>query len=313
MPITGINPATTGRHMFVAFSSKYLDGYKNAAPQFREVSETIPMGTRTVELPILGNMVLPREWIGAREVQSLELYDYKISAKKFELTYAVNKDHVEDDQLGIVAGSFRRMGKAAALHNDYLVFEALNQCRTALCYDGTPFCGISHPRLGGLSDQSNFIAGDNDLPWYLMASDEKPIQRGLRRDYAFKAKTRDLDDNVFDRDEFLYGTDARIAIGYGMPWGTICSGREIPRGFEAADVAAVHAAIQEAWLLGRGWTDDRGQPMGLNFDTIVAPTPLYWAFKNALESPVIGNGRTNNLRGMFRVIESPRLSTATIA
>ena len=44
----------------------------------------------------------------------------------------------------------------------------------------------------------------------------KPIIYQRRRPYAFQSKTSLTDENVFSRNEFVWGADGRSNVGYGL-------------------------------------------------------------------------------------------------
>lgn len=59
-----------------------------------------------------------------------------------------------------------------------------------------------------------------DMPdaWFLLCTNKflKPIIFQKRKDIKLVSKTKDDDDNVFDRDEFVWGADGRSNAGYGF-------------------------------------------------------------------------------------------------
>ena len=59
---------------------------------------------------------------------------------------------------------------------------------------------------------------DKPDQWYLLCTTRslKPFIFQERKKAKFTALTRDTDENVFMRDEFLYGVDARDGVGYGF-------------------------------------------------------------------------------------------------
>ena len=64
---------------------------------------------------------------------------------------------------------------------------------------------------------SNFQGGAGTA-WYLLDTTKaiKPFILQVRRDYAFVSKTAVADDNVFMGNEFVYGVDGRLNVGYGL-------------------------------------------------------------------------------------------------
>ncbi len=61
------------------------------------------------------------------------------------------------------------------------------------------------------------LAAQEDA-WYLLCTRRslKPIIYQERKKIKLVSKTADNDDNVFMRDEFLYGADGRNNVGYGF-------------------------------------------------------------------------------------------------
>lgn len=59
---------------------------------------------------------------------------------------------------------------------------------------------------------------DKPDAWFLLCTNKflKPIIFQKRKDIKMTAKTRDDDDNVFKRDEFVWGADGRSNAGYGF-------------------------------------------------------------------------------------------------
>jgi len=60
---------------------------------------------------------------------------------------------------------------------------------------------------------------DKPAQWYLLCTGRslKPIIYQERKAIKFTNKTNDTDDNVFYRDEYIYGADGRCNVGYGYP------------------------------------------------------------------------------------------------
>lgn len=144
------------RGLNVSYSAAYNKAFEKTETNYEKVATTIPSTTAETNYKWLGQMPQMREWIGEREIQSLSAYDYSIKNKKFEMTVAVPKDDIEDDQYGVFTPLFSNIGEAAAQHPDNLVFSAMKDGFTALCYDGKPFFASDHPSgEGGKTPASN--------------------------------------------------------------------------------------------------------------------------------------------------------------
>jgi phage major head subunit gpT-like protein len=116
------------------------------------------------------------------------------------------------------------MGDAAARHPDELVWPQLVEGFNAgQGFDKVPFFSTAHPVNGINADDGTYanrpaVLGSGE-PWFLM-DDSRPVKPMIfqrRKDYGFVAQTDPQSDNVFNRAEFLYGVEARVATGYGLP------------------------------------------------------------------------------------------------
>lgn len=130
--------------MNVGYSSVYNKAFETAKTNYQEFSTTVPSSTAEQSYKWLGQMPQMREWIGERQIQALAAYDYTLKNKKFEMTVAVPRDDIEDDQYGVYTPMFGNMGESAALHPDNLCFQALKDGFEKPCYDGLPFFSDNH-------------------------------------------------------------------------------------------------------------------------------------------------------------------------
>ena len=277
--------------LHISYSTAYNKSFEGVQTNYERIATTVPSTTAETNYAWLGQMPQMREWIGEREIQNLSAYNYSIRNRKFEMTVAVPRDVIEDDQYGVYAPSFANMGFAAAQHPDQLCFEALKDGFKKMCYDGKPFFAENHPsgeagkkrtasnmthaKLDATSYQSArtammLLTGDKgkslnlvpnllvvsptnehaarlilkadqingtsnvlkdtaeilvatelaDKPdmWFLLCTSRflKPLIYQKRREMKLVAKTKLEDENVFMRDEYVWGVDGRSNVGYGF-------------------------------------------------------------------------------------------------
>lgn len=203
-----------------------------------------------------------QKWAGDRIIRNLKAYKYSIENEKFEMTIAVKRDDIEDDQVGIYGPMFRDMGAQAGLHPNQLVFGALKKGHELLCHDGQYFFDADHPVNGASVSNSITASSDAVAPWYLMCTTRpvKPLIFQKRREYALKRKDAPNDDNVFMRDEDLYGVDARVNVGFGLWQCAIRSTKPLTNESYAEARAAMMA-----------FKNDNGDPLGLVPNLLVVP------------------------------------------
>lgn len=296
MEITHHNLATLNR----GFSAAFRAGLSTASPMAMQLALTVPSTTSENEYGWLGSTTSFREWIGERQYQALEEHGYTIKNKTFENTVAVKREKIEDDQFGIYAPLMQQLGQDAALHPDELLFGLLQAGFDTRCFDGQYFFDTDHPvgKKGSQQSVSNF-GGGNGTAWYLLDTSRfiKPLIFQKRRDYAFTPKTKLDDDNVFDRNEFVWGADARVNVGFGL-WQLAYASKQT---LDATNYAAARAAMQS-------FKSDAGKPLVIRPTTLLVPPSLETKALELVTAERLANGADNVLRGTAKVVVCPWLA-----
>ncbi len=107
----------------------------------------------------LGQSPMMVEWIDERKLKSLNEFNYTLPNKDYEATLSVDRNEIEDDQLGNVNLRIADLVQKAKLaHPRKLFFAALMAGTTALAYDGVAFFSTSHSE-GSSGTQSNLLTG----------------------------------------------------------------------------------------------------------------------------------------------------------
>ncbi len=144
------------RSLNVAYSVAYNKAFGSVEKSYEKIATTVPSTTSETNYKWLGQFPQMREWIGEREIQNMEAYEYAIKNRKFEMSVSVPRDDIEDDQYGIYAPYFANMGESAARHPNTLCYDALKNGFKEKCYDGKPFFAEDHASgEGGRKTVSN--------------------------------------------------------------------------------------------------------------------------------------------------------------
>ncbi|ARE38350.1 Phage major capsid protein [Rhodovulum sp. P5] len=241
-----------------------------------------------------------REWLGERHIRAVGAARYTLENRKFESTMRVQRDHIEDDRLGVYAPQLTMMAHAAATHPDELVFEVLKRGFAETCYDGQFFFDTDHPvedTDGDAQSVSNFQGG-SDTPWFLLDTSRpvKPLVFQTRVPYKLQTLTRDEDHNVFMRDEFLYGVRARVNAGYGL-WQFAYGSKQV---LNATNYAAARAAMQALRY-------DGGRIIGVTPTVLVVPPSLEAAGRALLLAEELEGGGANIWHRSADLLVSPYL------
>ena len=285
----------------VGFNTAFMGGLGQAPAMWSSVATEVRSTQKEQKYGWLGKMPNVREWIGARAVQNLAQHDYAIKEKKYELTIAVDRDDVETDNLGIYTPMFTEMGMSSGSWSDTLVFELLKAGFATECYDGQFFFDTDHPVLDADGNEISVANTDGGAGtnWFLLDTRRalKPLILQKRKDFVMTAKDKLTDDNVFDNNEFVYGTDARMNVGFGFwqfAWGS-------KQTLNAANYAIARAAIS-------GMKGDYGRPLGLMPNLLVVPPALESAGRKILNSEYAAGGETNEWKGTAELLVVPWLA-----
>lgn len=289
------------RTLGTSFSALFQRGLSQATSMRARVAMTVPSSTASQEFGWLGKTPGVREWLGDRQTKNLNSYGYAIRNKDWELTIEVDRNDIEDDNVGLYGPRFEEMGMSVVRHPEELVFDALKNGFTALCYDGQYFFDTDHPVLdanGNATSVAN-TDGGNGTPWFLIDSSRaiKPIIFQERKKPVFTMKDRPEDDNVFMRKQFLYGVDARYNVGYGMwqfAWGS-------KQTLNAANYALARSSLM-------GMKGDYGAKIGAMPDLLVVPPALESAGRKLLNSDYASGGETNEWKGTAELLVVPWLA-----
>lgn len=284
----------------VGFKTNFQNGLGQASSMYGSVATVVPSSVREEKYGWLGKLPRVREWIGDRVVQNLQQHDYAIKNKPWELTLGVDRDDIEDDNLGIYATLFTAMGMETGSHIDSLVFDLLKNGFSTNCYDGQYFFDTDHPVLNaaGVPQNVSNTGGGSGAPWFLLCTKGaiKPLIYQKRKDWEFVNRDKSTDQNVFTKKEFQYGADARGNVGFGF-W-------QMAYGSKQTLDAAAYKAAREALT---GMKGDYGKPLGLVPNLLVVGATGESAGRKILNSELGTGGETNEWKGTAELLVCPWL------
>lgn len=284
------------RDVFQGFRTAFNEGWRSEQPTWSQVATLVPSTTKSEKYGWLGQFPKLREWVGDRHVKNMEAHSYTIVNKKWESTVGVPRDDIEDDSYGVYAPMFNEMGFAAATHPDELVYGLMATGFSELCYDGQYFFDTDHPVGDGTV--SNLQSGSGN-PWFLLDTRRmmKPIIFQRRKDYALRQMTSQDDEAVFMRDEYRYGVDARVNVGFGF-W-------QLAYGSKA-DLTATN--FNDAYEAMMAFKSDEGRPLGVKPSLLVCGPSNRAEANEVIKAERSANGATNTNRNAVDVLIVPWLA-----
>lgn len=283
--------------IFKSFSTIFNEQLSITQAMWQRVAMLVPSTGASVDYKWLGNFPMLREWLGDRVIKNLSAFGYEIKNKNFEATVELDRNDVEDDQIGVYRPMIQELSRNAVLHPDTLIYTDLMKNGFAKTgYDGQFFFDTDHPVAGASVANTDGGAG---APWFLIDSKKplKPLIFQSRRAPEFIPMDNPNDQNVFMRRKFLYGVDYRGNAGYGL-W-------QLAWGSKQALDATRYEAGRSAMM---SFKNDDGMPLGVMPDLlVVGPTnegPAIKLVKNMNDAA----GASNPWFGTAEVLVVPWLA-----
>ncbi|WP_457571303.1 Mu-like prophage major head subunit gpT family protein [Desulfovulcanus sp.] len=288
--------AETLRGLFINFKTVFNQTLDETNTFWEKVATRVPSTTRSNAYGWLGSFPNLREWIGERQVQNLSAHDYEIKNKSFELTVGVDRDDIEDDNIGVYKPIIQELARSAKTHPDKLVFGELFLNGFSLkCYDGKPFFSDAHKV--GKQTFSNLQTGSNP-PWFLLDTTRalKPFIVQIRKRPEFVSLDNIDDWNVFSKKQYLYGVDYRGNVGFGFWQQAYASKAELT--FE--NYALARKKMQSL-------KNEHGNPLAIIPNLLVVGPSNEEKARTILNAELINGGETNIWRNSADLLVVPWL------
>ena len=294
-----ITPALL-QSLFTGFKKNFEDAKSEAPAQYTKIATVIKSTTKSNTYGWLGKFPSLRKWVGDRVIESMKAHGYQIVNEDFEATVAVDRNDIEDDELGIYAPMFAEMGRSAGIHPDELCFGLLGAGFTTPCYDGQYFFDTDHPvypKADGTGTPvltANVVldAGYQGEPWFLLDTSRalKPVIFQDRKSPQLIAMTKIDDEAVFTRKEFRYGVDCRDAAGFGF-WQLAFANKR----------ALTPDNLWDAYSKMREFQADGGRKLGVKATMLVVHPSLEKLATQMLERE-LANSSSNELKGKLELV-----------
>ncbi|GJA53306.1 head protein [Aeromonas caviae] len=294
-----ITPALL-QSLFTGFKKNFEDAKSEAPSQYTKIATVIKSTTKSNTYGWLGKFPSLRKWIGDRVIESMKAHSYQIVNEDFEATVGVDRNDIEDDELGIYAPLFAEMGRSAGVHPDELCFGLLGAGFTTPCYDGQYFFDTDHPvypkadGTGTAELVANLVVDGayTGEPWFLLDTSRalKPIIFQDRKSPQLIAMTKVDDEAVFTRKEFRYGVDCRDAAGFGF-WQLAFANKR----------ALTPDNLWDAFSRMREFQADGGRKLGIKPTLLVVPASLEKLATQMLERE-LSESSSNELKGKLELV-----------
>ena len=168
--------------------SDFFEALNTADVVWQRLAKTIKSTADRETYFALGHLPRVREWGTGRLAVGLFKERYEVENLEYELTLDVDRKEWEDDQTGQIHDRMQELGKAAAVHKDFLVEQLLENGETGEAHDGKKFFAADHE--AGLSGaQSNILSmavADDDVNIFTAAEGKTALRLAIARLMGFK-------------------------------------------------------------------------------------------------------------------------------
>lgn len=286
--------------LFTGFKANFEAGKSEAPSQYTKIATVIQSTTKSNTYGWLGKFPALKKWVGDRVIESMKAHGYTIVNEDYESTVGVDRNDIDDDELGIYKPIFEEMGRSAAIHPDESVFALLPAGFTTPCYDGQYFFDTDHPvypkadGTGVAVPTANVVIDEayTGEPWYVLDTKKalKPFIFQERKKPELVSMTKTDDEAVFTSKQFRYGVDCRDAAGYGF-WQMAFANKR------ALNADNLWDCIQKM----RDFTADGGRKLGIKPTMLVVPPSLEKLATRLLERELDANS-SNELKGRLELV-----------
>jgi phage major head subunit gpT-like protein len=295
-----VNPQNL-RSIYVSLSTAYNQRFASTSALYSRVAMDVPSGGAKNEYPRLDELPGIREWIGDRQIHDLSAATYEIANKTFEGTVGINRDKIEDDQIGLFTPVAAQLGQTAAEFPDLLTFGLLKRGDSAVCFDGQYFFDTDHPgfnEAGGVISVANMQPGAGPA-WYLV--DDTNVMRALvyqkRRIFKLTSLDNLNDPEVFKKNRFVWGVDGRCNVGFGM-WQLAYMSKAT---LDAGNYAAARASMGSI-------RKRNGEVISIRPRLLIVPPSLEAQARAVVLAAINAGGATNVWANTAEVLVVPHLA-----
>jgi phage major head subunit gpT-like protein len=146
---------------FLSLDTLYQRGYMAGESTYEKWTQTVMSNSKTTLHGWIDKLPKLREWVGPRQVENLVAQSYSLENKKYELTMAVGRSDIEDDQFSLYGPAAEMMGMQARTWPDDQMTPVIEAGDGTVTFDGANFFSATHPidtANAGAGTQSNLFS-----------------------------------------------------------------------------------------------------------------------------------------------------------
>ena len=134
--------------VFINLKTTFNKAFDAAPSIWEKTTMLVPSGSGQNDYTWLSRFPKMRKWLGDKVVKALEAFKYTVVNDDWEGTVEVDRNDIEDDNLGIYGPQAQEAGFSAKQLPDEIDADLKNNAFGNLCYDGQFFYDDDHDVAG---------------------------------------------------------------------------------------------------------------------------------------------------------------------
>ena len=134
--------------VFINLKTTFNKAFDAAPSLWEKTTMKVPSGSSQNDYSWLSRFPKMRKWLGDKVIKALKAFSYTVVNDDWEATVEVDRNDIQDDNLGIYGPQAQEAGFSAKQLPDELDADLKNDAFTELCYDGQYFYDTDHVVAG---------------------------------------------------------------------------------------------------------------------------------------------------------------------
>jgi len=130
--------------VFINLKTTFNKAFDSAPTQWAMTAMMVPSGSSQNDYSWLSRFPRMKKWLGDKTLRKLSAHKYTVVNDDWEATVEVDRNDIEDDNIGIYAPMAQEAGYASRQLPDEIVADLKNNAFTEICYDGQYFYDTSY-------------------------------------------------------------------------------------------------------------------------------------------------------------------------
>lgn len=134
--------------IFINLKTTFNKAFEGAPSLWQKTTMLVPSGSSQNDYSWLSRFPKMRKWLGDKIIKALTAFKYTIVNDDYEATVEVDRNDIEDDNIGIYGPMAQEAGFSSKQLPDEIDADLKNGAFANECYDGQYFYDTDHPVAG---------------------------------------------------------------------------------------------------------------------------------------------------------------------